>query len=116
MFFGVAATFQVLYSMTMVKDLRVDAYFDEHSDIWVAESEQIPGLAAKAKTLEALFAKLSGLVPELLRLNVGELDKSELDGAAIDLNRQLMSLEADIPPEELEAWFAAFDRAAGVSQ
>jgi predicted RNase H-like HicB family nuclease len=100
----------------MVKDLKLHAYFDEQAGVWVAESEQVPGLATEANTLEALFTKLSGLVPELLSLNLDELSQAELDSPATELGQQLEVLEADLPRDELGAWFAAFENAPEVSR
>ena len=37
--------------------------------MWVAESEDIPGLVIEADTIEALTAKLRQMIPELLQLN-----------------------------------------------
>ena len=37
--------------------------------MWVAESEDIPGLVTEADTIEALTAKLRQMIPELLQLN-----------------------------------------------
>ncbi len=37
--------------------------------MWVAESEDVPGLATEAPTLEELLAKLAVMVPELLEEN-----------------------------------------------
>jgi predicted RNase H-like HicB family nuclease len=37
--------------------------------VWVAESDDVPGLIAEAETIEALLSKLDALIPELLKLN-----------------------------------------------
>lgn len=39
--------------------------------MWVAESDDMPGLVTESPTLEALGAKLRTLVPELLAENTG---------------------------------------------
>jgi hypothetical protein len=41
--------------------------------VWVAESEDVPGLVAEAESPNALAQKLRVLIPELLELN-GALD------------------------------------------
>ena len=51
------------------KSLRVDAFWDEEAQVWTASSEDIPGLATEAESLEALTQKLMVVAPELLRLN-----------------------------------------------
>lgn len=47
----------------------VRAIWDAEAQVWVAESENVPGLATEADTIEALTAKLRNLIPELLILN-----------------------------------------------
>jgi hypothetical protein len=42
---------------------------DEEAALWVATSDDVPGLATEAATMEALSDKLSDLVPEFLALN-----------------------------------------------
>ena len=51
------------------KSLRVGAFWDEEAQVWTASSEDIPGLATEAESLEALTQKLMVVAPELLRLN-----------------------------------------------
>lgn len=48
---------------------KIDAFWDLESEVWVATSEDVPGLATEAETLEALTQKLRSMVPELLQLN-----------------------------------------------
>ena len=47
----------------------VRAEWDEEAKVWVATSEDVPGLIAEVEAAEALDAKLRMLVPELLELN-----------------------------------------------
>jgi predicted RNase H-like HicB family nuclease len=47
----------------------VQATWDEEAKVWVAESEDVPGLVTEAESPEALLNKLRVLVPELLELN-----------------------------------------------
>lgn len=51
------------------KEYRVSAQWDPDALVWVAESEDIPGLVTEASTMEALQNKLRILIPELLSLN-----------------------------------------------
>lgn len=53
----------------MPKPLEVFAKWDPEAEVWVAESEDVPGLITEAPTVEALIAKLHVLVPELLEEN-----------------------------------------------
>lgn len=48
---------------------QVNAFWDEESAVWVATSEDVPGLATEADTIEALSQKLRNIVPELLFSN-----------------------------------------------
>ena len=47
----------------------VHANWDKEAGVWVATSDDVPGLATEADTTEALVAKLKTLIPELLELN-----------------------------------------------
>ncbi len=47
----------------------VHATWDHEAKVWVAESEDVPGLVTEAKDLNALMDKLRIMVPELLELN-----------------------------------------------
>ena len=49
--------------------LTVRAVWDADAQVWIAESENVPGLATEADTIEALTAKLHNMIPELLMLN-----------------------------------------------
>ena len=49
--------------------LTVQAVWDADAQVWVATSENVPGLATEADTIEALTAKLHNMIPELLILN-----------------------------------------------
>jgi len=51
------------------KPLFVRAEWDEEARVWVATSDDVPGLATEEDTLEALIEKLKLLIPELLDAN-----------------------------------------------
>ena len=57
------------YTAPMLKPRVVLADWDAEAGVWVATSEDIPGLATESDTLEALSEKLQHLVPELLHAN-----------------------------------------------
>ena len=61
----------------MQKIYFVRAEWDDEAAVWVATSDDVPGLATEADTLEALSGKLNTLVPELLEAN-GHLDTNEV--------------------------------------
>jgi predicted RNase H-like HicB family nuclease len=58
----------------MQKIFFVRAEWDPEAGVWVATSDDVPGLATEAETLEALSAKLERMVPELLEANGVPLD------------------------------------------
>jgi len=54
-----------------MRTLEVQATWDEEAKVWVAESDDVPGLVTEAPTVEALLAKLDILIPELVAENGG---------------------------------------------
>jgi len=55
----------------MSRTYQVEARWDSEAGVWVAESEDIPGLVAEAESMNALVGKIRVLVPELFELNGG---------------------------------------------
>lgn len=53
----------------MQKIYFVRAEWDDEAQVWVATSDDVPGLVTEADTLESLSVKLETLIPELLDLN-----------------------------------------------
>ncbi len=53
----------------MSKILFIRAEWDPDALVWVATSDDVPGLATEASSLEDLTTKLQSLVPELLDAN-----------------------------------------------
>lgn len=53
----------------MMTSIRVHATWDPEASVWVAESDDVPGLVTEAPSVEALTEKLRGLIPELLEAN-----------------------------------------------
>ncbi len=47
----------------------VRALRDEEAGVWVATSDDVPGLVTEADTLEALTEKLPGVIGDLIELN-----------------------------------------------
>ncbi|MBK5293026.1 MAG: DUF1902 domain-containing protein [Acidobacteriia bacterium] len=45
------------------------AQWDSEAGVWVAESQDVPGLVAEADSPNVLVQKLRDLIPELLELN-----------------------------------------------
>ena len=46
--------------------LTVNAIWDDEAEVWVATSNDVPGLATEASDLNELMAKLKVMIPELL--------------------------------------------------
>jgi hypothetical protein len=57
----------------------VVAQWDAEAQVWVATSDDVPGLVTEADTLDALGKKLAVMVPELLDLNRHHLDDGDGD-------------------------------------
>lgn len=54
-----------------MKSIRyhVEAVWDPEASVWVATSDDVPGLATEAETIEELAERLRGMIPELLAAN-----------------------------------------------
>lgn len=52
-----------------MKPYFIRAEWDDEAAVWVATSDDVPGLATECDTLEALVQKLKIMVPELLEAN-----------------------------------------------
>lgn len=55
--------------MELRKPLIVTANWDDEAKVWVATSDDVPGLATEAESCEALIEKLKCMIPELLDAN-----------------------------------------------
>jgi hypothetical protein len=53
----------------MQKVFFIRAEWDNDASIWSATSDDIPGLATEADSIEALFNKLSSMIPEFMVFN-----------------------------------------------
>ncbi|MCH8184077.1 MAG: DUF1902 domain-containing protein [Proteobacteria bacterium] len=52
-----------------MKSIVVRAFWDSETKVWVASSEDVPGLATEAETIDELTAKLKTMIPELIKAN-----------------------------------------------
>jgi len=55
--------------------LVVRAVWDEEARVWIATSDDVPGLATEAATSEELIEKLKVMIPELLNENGCDTDE-----------------------------------------
>ena len=62
------------------KVIHVEAIWDAEAQVWVATSDDVPGLITEADTSEQLIKKLQVLIPELLQANclIDEHDPSDI--------------------------------------
>ena len=58
-----------------IKPLFIRAEWDDEAHVWVASSDDVPGLATEEETLEGLISKLKIMIPELLDANDFEITK-----------------------------------------
>lgn len=49
--------------------ITVHGFWDDEAGVWVASSEDVPGLATEADTMNLLVEKLKVMIPELLAAN-----------------------------------------------
>ena len=52
-----------------LKPMFVRAEWDEEANVWVATSDDVPGLVTEEATMEGLIEKLRIIIPELLEAN-----------------------------------------------
>lgn len=72
----------MLYGLTIVIGdmvkmgslIVVKATWDPEANVFVAESEDVPGLVTEAPSIEALLAKLPGIIQDLLDTGDGPQD------------------------------------------
>ena len=49
--------------------IEIKAEWDPEANVWVATSDDLPGLVTEAETVEALQQKLAVMIPDLLEAN-----------------------------------------------
>jgi hypothetical protein len=78
---------------TYMPRYHVKAVWDDEASVWVATSDDVPGLVTEADTIPALAKKLQMLIPELLDANNVPLNDSpeipfELNATIIERTRR----------------------------
>lgn len=72
---------------------RIDARWDPEAQVWVATSEDVPGLVTEAESIEILTRKLRVMVPELLVANgVFQRDSDALSFELTSHRQELIQL------------------------
>jgi hypothetical protein len=71
----------------MERKILVRVVWDPEASVYVAESDDVPGLATEADSLDALARKLYVMIPELLDLNNGEFGEDVSIDLLVQQNR-----------------------------
>ena len=53
----------------MAHEIRINARWDGEANVWLATSEDVPGLVVEAESWSAMIAETRAVLPELLALN-----------------------------------------------
>jgi hypothetical protein len=72
----------------MQNRFNVQVTWDAAAKMWVADSDDIPGLAAEAPDEASLREKLTGLIPELLALNNVRLKPKKAIDVVLNFHRE----------------------------
>jgi hypothetical protein len=62
----------------MQRDIIIQARWDDEASVWLATSEDIPGLVVEADTWPAMINEVQLVLPELLELSGQRGDKLSL--------------------------------------
>ena len=68
-----------------MKKLLVTAQWDDEAKVWVATSQDIPGLVTEAPSLDALLERVLAVASELLEDNAHLQDDAGHPGDLIDM-------------------------------
>jgi len=89
----------------MAKTYTVTAFWDDEANIWVATSDDVPGLVTEASTLDALVARINAVTPELLDDNAHLVEGGRDADEEIDI--QVIS-QVRSEPAHAQGWSGAF--------
>ncbi len=78
----------------MMKPLFVRVEWDDEGCVWVATSDDVPGLATEQDTMEGLIEKLKILIPELLDANGITIDSEEIPFEILTRRFEIAQLNA----------------------
>ena len=62
----------------MQRDITIQARWDDEASVWLATSEDVPGLVVEADTWPAMINEVQLVLPELLELSGQSHDKLSL--------------------------------------
>ena len=83
---------------------HVHAEWDREAGVWVAWSDDVPGLTAEARTIESLTSRLRTIIPELLEVN-GILPNGSIAFELTSHRRELVT--DDFPNKGVVDWLLA---------
>ena len=69
-----------LHHMSDHRKFIVTAKWDDEAHVWVATSDDIPGLATEAKNLDTLLRRIKDVAPELIEDNAHLLERGAARG------------------------------------
>lgn len=52
-----------------MQQVHVTAFWDAEAAVWVATSDDVPGLVVEADTMPVLISELEDLIPEMMKEN-----------------------------------------------
>lgn len=68
-----------------MRTFHVTAEWDGEAGVWVATSDDLPGLVSEAETLERLLDRVKAVAPELIADNGHLIADGDVDGESIEL-------------------------------
>ena len=74
--------------------LDIQVTYDEEASVWVASSDDVPGLATEAPSFKALMDRVEDTVPELMALNNMHMDQSVIPLAFHQNHYRSVSMQA----------------------
>lgn len=69
----------------MKTEFLVTATWDDEAEVWVATSDDIPGLVTEAPNLDLLRERILAVVPELLEDNAHLLSDDQLSSSVLNM-------------------------------
>lgn len=69
----------------MKTEFLVTARWDDEAEVWVATSDDIPGLVTEAPNLDLLRERILAVVPELLEDNAHLLSDDQLSNSVVNM-------------------------------
>jgi hypothetical protein len=55
-------------SQAMAKEIHIDAWWDDEARVWIATSEDAPGLVVEAPSWQTMIDEVRTLLPDLLEV------------------------------------------------